>query len=98
VGSYNSEEGILDEFRFQIPSPSFTFHWDGSHFLPAGAGKLRFSRFPAKFVGKKPFQPSREPTNSAGNVGSLLMAGSVNHPIGPSSHYHLPSLEAVEWN
>jgi len=45
-------------------------HWDGSHFLPAGAGNLHFSRFPAEFVGKKSFQPSREPTNSAGNVGS----------------------------
>jgi len=46
-------------------------HWDGSHFLPA-AGNLRFSKFhvkfPVEFVGKKSFQPNREPTNSAGNL------------------------------
>jgi len=56
-------------------------HWGRSHFLPAGAGNLRFSRFPAEFVGKKSFQLSRKPTNSAGNVGFLLLpAGSVNDP------------------
>jgi len=32
------------------------------------AGRSRKPTFPAKFVGKKPFQPSREPTNSAGNL------------------------------
>jgi len=58
------------------------YHRYGSHFLPAGAGNLRFSTFPAEFVGKNLFQPSRELTNSAKNVGFLLLpAGSVNDPI-----------------